>query len=342
MAVIGSTDVSRDLIRAMLGESSKSIWTISHNPNINKWAKFSPLSRNGGKWIAPQGATAHPKDATAAWYFRDPTSGYPARLGDFRSYTNEVIPPVSMFFPDKIIAGSNKGIAIGIMIDSPYMVSFEDVFPPDQYPKLYPCVCISDSKGVYVWEAADSINGIDLKGHSFTSPVTITYCMSDTKKALSDPNQIAQFYSLNFDGNFSSTKTVPFDSSGGGDVSPDNPHGVSMKLDSLYYPNGDSCTFKTIDGLLGIRFSITKSDGSPEIRDRFKYFINEQDGNSIQGYANYNELEERYVDPIPPLMISAYPILRPLTFTLHDSLGNIYYRTLMPMGADGPRIDSFK
>lgn len=343
MATIQSSNISGRAVAKILREQpfphlysdgitrmSYDVWSLCHSDNLNVWAKNSPLTKNGAKWIAPLSTSSQPYDAVTAWTYNRPTV-YDANLTDFAGYTDNVIPPVSLMFPDKVVAGLNNGLSIGIVRDMPYNISYEDVFPSTNYPELYPCVCFDDQKGLFNWVAGDGVGSIDLKGYNYGNTVRVTYCLSDTVKALADPNIAAKFYSLNFSGDFASQKVLPFEA--GTVIDPNNPFNVTLTIASLYYPKGQTCTFKTTDGLLGVRFEIFDSSNNPIVRDFFDYQIEEQGGNMVQGRANWDEIEQRYVDRLPPTLISAFASLRPLNL-IALSNGALYVKKMMPMGFD--------
>lgn len=224
MAVIQPISISGREVARLLGEqpftynvngidrSCYDLWQLCHSANLNVWAKNSPLTYNGAKWSAP-GYVANPINAVEQWNYYSPT-GYDANLSHFANYTDEYIPPVSLGFPPELVQGVNNSyfFSISLMIESEYHISFEDVFPTNTYGKLYPCICIDDLSGVYIWCAGDTIPDIDLTPYfNGKSQLRITYCMSDVPKELDAPNiSGCKFYSLRFIESLESTKIIPY------------------------------------------------------------------------------------------------------------------------------------
>lgn len=328
MTTFGSSNIYLNAVRASLGEDTGSLIALCHSPNINKWAKYSPLTRNGGKWTVPVTYRALPYQAIDPWEFVEPPH-YTARLGDFRMYADDFIPPVSFIFPSKIVAGDNF-LGMGIF-DSPYHISIGDVHSEYNNNALYPCVCLDDMNGMYSWAAGFDLGHIDLTGYDLGKEVRVTYCLSDTEKVMSAPNVTARFYSLNFGEGVYPQKVLPFDSLEVTD--PNNPEDVDFNIQSLYYPVGNTCNFKTVDGRLGIHFTLKDSSGATINTPYFDYFINEDGGNSLGSRASYNDASESYIDIRPGILVSAFSSMRQLSMTLMKD-GSLYVKKQMQRGSE--------
>ncbi len=288
MAVISTNNISGRAVAQMLGEKPFmhnvngvdrlcfDLWQLCHSANLNVWAKRSPLTCNGAKWQSPQ-YVASPLQAIEKWTYIRP-SGYEANLSHFSDYTDEFIPPVSTGFPQELIQGVNNGynFNIAFMNESQYHISFEDVFPEITYGKLYPCICIDDMVGNYIWVAAETIPNIDLTAY-FTgkTQLRVTYCLSDTIKALDAPNVQAKFYSIRFSDDTIVSKVLPYKSQ--------STSGLIVQVTSGYVANGSLCSFeKMTEMVIGLYANITDSNGNALQEDTLTADITEDGGNTQQ------------------------------------------------------------
>lgn len=229
MAVIQNNNISGRAVGVILKEKpflhtypdgvsrmSYDLWQLCHSPLINKWAKFSPLTANGGRWEAPSKAT-QPYDATDQWYYQMPSNlNYDANLAQFGNYTDSFIYPASIMFPEQLWSDIDNMLSIGVQFGTPYIYGIDDAYPNfvvDGKLLLYPCACLSNDKGMYNWAAGEMI---PLLPGSEVFSGKVTFCLSDTKKDWRDPNVQANFYSLNFDGTQPVSKTLPIKASSGG------------------------------------------------------------------------------------------------------------------------------
>lgn len=115
MARIGNTDISRDAVRVLLSESSKSIWTICNNPNINIWAKYSPKTDHGTNIPFSCQPVSDPYNCVA-WEY-NPIPITEARLGDFRNYNHNAIVPISGGFPSELYSNADNMFMVATIPD---------------------------------------------------------------------------------------------------------------------------------------------------------------------------------------------------------------------------------
>lgn len=271
--ILRAKPVQRPINGVMM--STHDLWDLCHHQNINIWAKRSPLTRNGAKWSSAD-YVSNPIQAVGQWSYFRPGS-YIANLSHFADYTDEVVPPVSLGFPAELTNGVNNSynFNMSFMHDSQFHISYEDVFPVNTYGELYPCICIDDLSGNYIWVSDTSIPNIDLSSYFVgKTELRLTYCLSNTKKALDSPNVGGvKFYSIRFLDDTVVSKTIPYRSK----IS----SGLIVQVTSGYIAKYSTCTFEKMnETTIGLFANITDADGNELPEDTITADITEDNGNT--------------------------------------------------------------
>lgn len=204
MATFGNTNISLNAVRATLGESTKSLWNLCHNSNINKWALYSPLTNHGKNISYRCLPVSNPWDCTT-WEYK-PYNVTEARLGDFRNYEHAATKPVTIAYPTTLYKNVLNTFAAGFAPDTDVSnsIRLKDVYGTAN--KYFGVAIRKVGANTWSWCTSDtkgsSMVGIDISGlaglNSGTQVEVITF-FSSTMKALSSPDVQADFYSIQCD-----------------------------------------------------------------------------------------------------------------------------------------------
>lgn len=212
MAVFGTKNISLNAVRAALGETSKSLRDICRSPKINKWSRYSPLT-NGGNYIPFETyPVSNPFDVSQWEHTKRAITE--AKLGDFRNYKHDALPPATIMFPTELykdlawnqfVVNFEKETAYteGICLDKVIDIS-----------NLYLGVAIrkKGSNG-YHWATTEvkggnivSLNLTNVNYFDVNDIVECTVFFTPTKKNIDNPDVLTDFYSLKCDINTIITK----------------------------------------------------------------------------------------------------------------------------------------
>lgn len=147
MAALPETGISISLVKQTIGASSNDLGTLCIHPNVNIWAKYkpvtypSPITDGISDWwkgqdkmcgiVHPYVANASQINSTTIYKHKSPIGGSnsPYRLGDFRGYDHNALPPCEVVFPDVIKGDSSVGNIITILYtDAANSLSLSDIF----------------------------------------------------------------------------------------------------------------------------------------------------------------------------------------------------------------------
>lgn len=204
MIQLPNDNISVDLVRATLSEPTTSINGLCNSPNINRWAKYSPLTRNG-EHIPYTCYPASLPFECQMWEY-NPITSDGSHLGDFRNYLHSAVKPVFSGFPDKLYSNINNIFAIGTSIGEGPYISLNDVY---NSTNKYFGVAIRrvDDHSKMIW-GTDASKGstsvsVDLSKFSayFGSSRRVECIMfySSSNKPFDAPDLITDFYSIKCD-----------------------------------------------------------------------------------------------------------------------------------------------
>lgn len=211
MATFGNNNISLNAVRAVLGESTKSLWNLCNNKNINKWAKYSPRTHNGS-FIPYSVLPANSPYECTVW--TSSPAAIRAHLGDFRNYKHDALQPVTVMWPTEIYKDlqynqfivnfeNTSAYTEGICLDEVMNIS-----------NLYLGVAIrkKGSSG-YQWATSEvkggnivSLNLSNVNYFNVNDVVECTVFYTPTRKNLDNPDVLTDFYSLKCDANTVITK----------------------------------------------------------------------------------------------------------------------------------------
>lgn len=211
MATFGENNISLNAVRAVLGESTKSLWNVCNNPNINKWAKYSPRTHNGN--YIPYSVLPTDKPFMCEIWTSSPAA-IRAHLGDFRNYKHDALPPAAIMFPTELY----KDLAY-----NQFVVNFENSTAFTEGICLNEVMDISNlylgvairKKGSSGFEWATSevkggnivtLNIANINYYNVHDIVECTVFYTPTKKNIDSPDVLTDFYSLKCDANTVITK----------------------------------------------------------------------------------------------------------------------------------------
>lgn len=201
MAQIGNNNISLHAVRAILGESSRSLVSLCQSSKINKWSKKSPIAIAGGKWTSPT-TTLNNAHTQGEWsWMQNALTAY--RLGDFREYTDVEVKPFTCTFPDELFKNSaNRQFG---STDTPIggnTVSITEVGNLKEVLQLggaiYKClviVNISRSSTVYT----TYLDNVDLSSFAtwqLGDSIRVAYCLTDKQHVITDLGTAANFFSI--------------------------------------------------------------------------------------------------------------------------------------------------
>lgn len=209
MATFGNTNISQNAVRAVLGEKSKSLWSLCHNPNISKWAKYSPLTSHGQNIPFSTNPVSNPFDVEQ-WVYtsRQVTE---AKLGDFRNYKHDSQNPITIGFPDKLYYNAPNSISMSVLSDT-NNISLVDLRIDNKYMGVAVRRSGStDKRGI--WCTGHSIGDwtvpIDFSGvYSRSETIEVVVFLTDLKKtSFTEPDKMGDFWSVKSDTNVIDRKT---------------------------------------------------------------------------------------------------------------------------------------
>lgn len=111
MAALPTTGITTSMVAAAIGEASNDVGTLCRSNKINMWSKWKPVSFNkitgltatdlqnvDYGLVPPTASTNYASIVSSKWTYIKPTGGSssPYRLGDFRNYNHNAIPPCSL------------------------------------------------------------------------------------------------------------------------------------------------------------------------------------------------------------------------------------------------------
>lgn len=214
MAIIPETDISGRNVGVTLREKpfiyeypdgvsrlSYDLWQLCNSAAINKWARYSPLTR-GGKFIPFSTLPNANPFSVGAWKYERITAS-PANLSEFANYDHDAVIPVVLGFPSEMYSNYPMQFAIGITPEGAYGITLSDVIAAD---RKYFGVAIrqKNNPANYIWGTADTtgatVLSVDLTQHSAWFPagqiVEVIFFYSDAKKKFEDPYIQTDFWSL--------------------------------------------------------------------------------------------------------------------------------------------------
>lgn len=272
---IGAADISGRDIGLLLKEKtflytypdgisrlSYDAWQLCHSPLIDKWAKFSPLTANGGKWVSPSAAN-DPHAAVGDYQYTLPNPNYDANISQFANYNHSSKENlvVRCEFPENLWSDAINPLPRGNYIrwTNDNFMGLEEVFKEQIVNgkiALYPCVAIGSD-----WCTTDNYTSPILFATAppmvLNGTVKMTYCLCDVeKKHWGDPfPPSANFYSLKAKPDTITSMMIPVKT-----------QAINYNVDILSSAYG-SGTFATIkrrsDQVRGIYILITRQDGLP-------------------------------------------------------------------------------
>ena len=123
-----NTNISVAMVRNELGAATNNVGQLCIHPNINKWSRWKPVrhptkipltdsqlaSTDSG--LIPFGSTNYNDSVTSKWIYQRPTGSdsSPYRLGDFRNYNHDALPPVTLPNNVHISNQTSHTFALGI------------------------------------------------------------------------------------------------------------------------------------------------------------------------------------------------------------------------------------
>lgn len=101
---LGTTNISTTLVRNTLGESNNNVFLLCTSELINKWSRYKPVRDAGAGVNRPRGFLGlFGLNLPTNWDYLHPRGGSPGgtpdepgRLGDFREYKHDAIPPFQL------------------------------------------------------------------------------------------------------------------------------------------------------------------------------------------------------------------------------------------------------
>lgn len=123
-----NTGITSTIVANAIGAGSRKWSVLCTHPNINKWSKWKPVrhptktpltdsqlaSTDSG--LIPFGSTNYNDSVTSKWIYQRPTGSdsSPYRLGDFRNYNHDALPPVTLPNNVHISNQTSHTFALGI------------------------------------------------------------------------------------------------------------------------------------------------------------------------------------------------------------------------------------
>lgn len=272
---IGESDISGRDIGLLLREKpflynypdgisrlSYDAYQLCHSPLIDKWAKFSPLTANGGKWVSPTSEN-DPHGAVGDYEYSLPNPNYEANISQFAGYNHASKENlvVKCEFPANLWSDQDNPIPKGMYIrwlNDNYM-GLEEVFKEhvvNGKVELYPCVAIGSD-----WCTGEKYVAYPqfptAPPRVLNQNVKMTFCLTDVeKKYWGDPMPVrANFYSLKAKPDTVTTMMIPVMT-----------QAIAYNVDILSsaYGSGSFATIKRrSDQVRGIYINITRADGKP-------------------------------------------------------------------------------
>lgn len=207
MATFGTNNISLNAVRAVLGEPTKSLWALCHNTNINRWAKYSPLTNHGSNISYKSLPVSDPWNC-AVWE-HVPYNITEARLGDFRQYDHNAFKPVTVMFPEKMYKNIINAVACGYQPTGDVnttSILVQDVYRVDD--KYFGVAIRKKGDTNYSWVTSQTLGGsmvdIDLSklaGISNGTTIELVTFFSSAKKLIDGPHVMTDFYSVKCDAN---------------------------------------------------------------------------------------------------------------------------------------------
>ncbi|MGL5786539.1 MAG: hypothetical protein ACRCX4_06980 [Bacteroidales bacterium] len=210
MATFGDNNISLNAVRAVLGESSKSLWNLCNNPNINKWAKYSPQTDNGKAIPFATYTVSNPFDV-AQWEYNKRTITQ-AKLGDFRRYKHDAQNPIVIGWPEQLYYNAPNSISMGETGDL-NNIKLSDLGISNKYMGVAVRRVSSSSDKRGNWCTGNTTGDwtvpLDFKGiFSSRIQVELVVFLTDIKKtSLTEPDKFGDFWSVKTDANVIDRKT---------------------------------------------------------------------------------------------------------------------------------------